>query len=487
MLLHRLPLDQTDLCRVTPDLPAYEIIDFPRLNLRVWIAALCGADLLAASVLGVALLGARVPAAPQDAARLLPAVAGAAALWLVTARAQRLYDRAKITAGRSNVINAAANWAASCVILLLLALALDPAHGVVSARGAGFALSSLAAVVGVRVVWQACMHAAVMRGQCLERTMVLGQTAAAARAAASGLERRQHGRIRVAATAPFPGLPDSPGFGWIEAAVRDRRIDRILIADSARTRDLYAVIMPRLTRLDVDVTVMPQADLPPAAPVRPGVTGAAPDRNIPHGPLDCSQAAAKRAFDLAVAVPALILTGPLMLIIGLLIKLDSPGPVLFTQNRIGLRGACFRIWKFRTMRHEMSDHSGARQTSRDDDRVTRVGRFLRRTSLDELPQLMNVFRGEMSIVGPRPHTLGMTVAGRPLHELVDGYAQRYAIKPGITGWAQVNGCRGEIDSSRKLRRRVALDCHYIDNWSLAADAWIIVRTASLFAFDRHAY
>jgi len=487
LLLHRLPIDQTDLCRITPDLPAYEIIDFPRLHVRDWIAVLCGTDLLAAALLGLAAYGVPAPTLPHATARLAAAVAGAVALWFIAARAQRLYDGAKIIAGRGNVINAAVTWAASCAILLLLTLGRDSSHGAVSMRGAGFAAAALATVVGVRVVWQACLRAALMRGKCLQRAMVLGQNAAAARAAASGVERRQHGRVRVAATAPFPGLPDSPGFGWIEDAVRDRRIDHIMIADTARTRDLYSVIMPRLNRLDVEVTIMPHAETLHPAPVRPGVTGAAPDRNIPHGPIDCSQAAAKRLFDLAIAVPALIATGPLMLVIALLIKLDSPGPILFTQDRIGLRGACFRIWKFRTMRHEMSDLRSTRQTSRDDDRVTRVGRFLRRTSLDELPQLMNVFRGEMSIVGPRPHALGMTVAGRPLHELVDGYAQRYAIKPGITGWAQVNGCRGEIDSSRKLRRRVALDCHYIENWSLAADAWIIVRTASLFAFDRHAY
>jgi exopolysaccharide biosynthesis polyprenyl glycosylphosphotransferase len=347
----------------------------------------------------------------------------------------------------------------------------------------------LACVVGLRVLWQACLRAAVGRGTCLERAMVLGQTAAAARAAAAALERRHHGRVRVAATAPFPGLPDSPGFGWIEDAVRDRRIDRILIADSARTRDLYSVIMPRLMRLDVEVTLMPQPDILTATPVRLTALGAAAaaDGSVPQWPLDCGQAAAKRAFDLAVAVPTLLVAAPLMLVISALIKLDSPGPVLFTQKRIGLRGVTFQIWKFRTMYHDRADHVAARQTSRDDDRITRVGRFLRRTSLDELPQLFNVFRGDMSVVGPRPHALGMTVAGRQLHEMVDGYAQRYAIKPGITGWAQVNGCRGEIDSSRKLRRRVALDCHYIENWSLAADAWILVRTASLFAFDRHAY
>jgi polysaccharide biosynthesis protein PslA len=143
------------------------------------------------------------------------------------------------------------------------------------------------------------------------------------------------------------------------------------------------------------------------------------------------------------------------------------------------------------MRH--ADSLGAlggsvlRQTSRDDDRVTRLGRILRRTSLDELPQLFNVISGEMSIVGPRPHAQTMTTAGLPLNAVIDVYASRHRIKPGITGWAQVNGCRGEVNTAAKLRQRVNLDCFYIENWSIAFDAWIIFRTIGLALFDKDAY
>ena len=135
----------------------------------------------------------------------------------------------------------------------------------------------------------------------------------------------------------------------------------------------------------------------------------------------------------------------------------------------------------------LEDQAARRQTSRNDKRVTRIGRFLRRTSLDELPQFVNVLAGDMSIVGPRPHALGMTVAGRAVTDLVPGYAERHRMKPGITGWAQVNGCRGEVDGPRKLRRRVALDCYYIHNWSLLIDLWVMLRTAAILFIDRHAY
>jgi lipopolysaccharide/colanic/teichoic acid biosynthesis glycosyltransferase len=160
---------------------------------------------------------------------------------------------------------------------------------------------------------------------------------------------------------------------------------------------------------------------------------------------------------------------------------------LFRQIRLGFHDRMFRVWKFRTMYHDETNGGPLRQTRRNDERITRVGRLLRRTSLDELPQLFNVLRGEMSIVGPRPHAQAMTTAGRPLHSLLQSYASRHRIKPGITGWAQVNGCRGEVDTENKLRERVALDCHYIENWSVALDAWIILRTVGLVLFDRDAY
>jgi lipopolysaccharide/colanic/teichoic acid biosynthesis glycosyltransferase len=139
------------------------------------------------------------------------------------------------------------------------------------------------------------------------------------------------------------------------------------------------------------------------------------------------------------------------------------------------------------MYHADRDDGAVRQTARDDPRVTRVGRVLRRLSLDELPQIINVLRGEMSIVGPRPHALSMTSVGVPMHEVIAWYPARHRLKPGITGLAQVSGCRGEIDSHEKLHRRVSLDCEYINRWSLSLDLWIIFRTVALVISDVDAY
>jgi exopolysaccharide biosynthesis polyprenyl glycosylphosphotransferase len=467
--------------------PAYEIIDFARLSLVRWIGAMRALDLLGAALLAVAVQGLTAASWQHDLPQLGATIGGAVAVWLLAAKCQGLYDSAKVVSGRGMLTMAVSCCAITLCIVLLLSLGAGPLHGGTGTSGAAIAGAALAWVVGARLAWQAGLRAALARGYCLERALVLAETAAAARFVGSALERRHHGRIRVAATAPFPGMPDSPGVAWVEEAVRKGIVDRVVIADGEETRDTYSAILPRLMHLAVDITLLPRGEVMQVPPVRINVTGAVPPSDVAHWPLSQGQAIAKRALDIVVASLALVALAPLLLLIAVVIKLDSAGPVFFVQKRNGLRGSVFDMWKFRTMYHDLADRDATRQTSRHDHRITRIGRVLRRTSLDELPQLLNVLRGEMSIVGPRPHALGMTVAGRQLHDVVEGYTQRYAMKPGITGWAQVNGCRGEINCGRKLRRRVALDCHYIENWSIFADAWIILRTAALFAFDRHAY
>jgi polysaccharide biosynthesis protein PslA len=176
-----------------------------------------------------------------------------------------------------------------------------------------------------------------------------------------------------------------------------------------------------------------------------------------------------------------------MLIIAAAIRLDSRGPVFFIQDRFGFNNKTIRVLKFRTMHVEQEDPTGANRTLARDPRVTRVGRFLRSVSLDELPQLVNVLRGEMSLVGPRPHALGMKAGERLYHDAVSDYFQRHRVRPGMTGWAQVNGLRGEIDSLDKARRRVALDLYYIDHWSLWLDLKILLKTIIVIFGRENAY
>jgi len=193
-------------------------------------------------------------------------------------------------------------------------------------------------------------------------------------------------------------------------------------------------------------------------------------------PLDEVAALVKRIEDVVIAAFCLLVTLPLMLVIALSIKLDSPGPVLFRQKRLGANNLPFDLLKFRSMFVEQTDPLGHQLTRAGDPRITRVGRFLRSTSLDELPQLINVLRGEMSLVGPRPHPLAANAAGVSYARAINEYPIRHRVKPGITGWAQVNGWRGETTTIEQIRRRVEHDLYYIENWSLTFDLLILGRT-----------
>jgi lipopolysaccharide/colanic/teichoic acid biosynthesis glycosyltransferase len=184
----------------------------------------------------------------------------------------------------------------------------------------------------------------------------------------------------------------------------------------------------------------------------------------------------KRVFDIVAASGALLFFMPLLIAIAIAIKVTSSGPVLFQQSRYGYRNRFFRIYKFRTMRMDACDARGVKQTVQGDSRITPIGRILRKTSLDEIPQLINVIKGDMSLVGPRPHVPGMLAAKLPYEDLVPYYHQRHTARPGITGLAQVNGCRGSTVESNRAISRIDYDLDYIEKWSLRMDIMIIART-----------
>jgi len=207
---------------------------------------------------------------------------------------------------------------------------------------------------------------------------------------------------------------------------------------------------------------------------------------VARGPLSIVQRAEKRLLDLAITIPVLILLLPVMIATAIAIRLDSPGPVFFRQVRIGRGNRLFRIYKFRSMRHESSDGQGARSTARDDDRITRVGRFIRRTSIDELPQLINVLLGDMSLVGPRPHALGSLAGDELFWKVNREYWVRHALKPGITGLAQVRGFRGATHERVDLLNRLEADLEYLSGWTLPRDLAIMLSTVRVL-FHRNAY
>jgi len=204
---------------------------------------------------------------------------------------------------------------------------------------------------------------------------------------------------------------------------------------------------------------------------------------VSTGPLGLRARILKRAFDVAVAGSALLALSPLLLVVALLIKLEDGGPVLFIQRRMGRGNQFFDMFKFRSMREEKLDHAGNRSASRDDDRVTRIGAFIRRTSIDELPQIINVLKGDMSIVGPRPHALGSQANNKYFWDIDRKYWQRHCLKPGLTGLAQVRGYRGATEKERDLTDRLQSDLEYVAGWSLRRDIEIVMRTVMVLKHE----
>ncbi len=205
---------------------------------------------------------------------------------------------------------------------------------------------------------------------------------------------------------------------------------------------------------------------------------------VSNGPLGMRQRVMKRAFDVVVATCALIATLPIFLLTALAIKLEDGGPLFFVQRRLGRGNTFFSVYKFRSMRVETGDEAGARSASPDDDRTTRVGRFIRCTSIDELPQLFNVLKGERSMVGPRPHAIGSQAGDKLFWEVDGAYWDRHSLKPGVTGLAQIRGYRGATDEEKHLTDRLSADLEYITRWSLWGDALIVLKTLGVLVHPR---
>ncbi len=270
-----------------------------------------------------------------------------------------------------------------------------------------------------------------------------------------------------------------------EEAARREKIDDIVIAMPWNAETEITKVVERLKELPVSVFVSMdlvgyQLSYCPSI----GSNQELPMFELVQRPISGWGSILKRIEDLGLAILALILLSPLLGLVALLIKLDSPGPILFRQARLGFNNQQFDIFKFRSMYHREIPENRVKQVSKGDPRITKIGRFIRRTSIDELPQLFNVINGSMSLVGPRPHALSHN---EEFAQKVRGYIARHRVKPGITGWAQVNGWRGETDTLEKIQNRTEHDTYYTDNWSLAFDIRILVLTVVSVLFHKSAY
>jgi exopolysaccharide biosynthesis polyprenyl glycosylphosphotransferase len=283
----------------------------------------------------------------------------------------------------------------------------------------------------------------------------------------------------LGAAAAFTDLAVRGDLGDLSEAVCHRGLKMVVLASLKRETGLVENVARSLMPLAVDVYSygIDEDD----------ETAGGELKLVLQRPMTSAGLALKGVEDFCLGAVLTFFFAPLMAFIALAIKLDSPGPVFFKQKRHGYRHREIEVFKFRTMRTDRLDYGCAQQTRRDDPRITRVGQFLRKSSLDELPQLLNVIRGEMSLVGPRPHAITMRTARRLSHEIVPHYANRHCVKPGITGWAQVNGCRGAMDVEDDLVNRVKYDMEYIAKWSVVFDFYILFKTIFHLAGTKNAF
>jgi Undecaprenyl-phosphate glucose phosphotransferase len=356
-----------------------------------------------------------------------------------------------------------------------------------------FAGASFVSVVACRVLLYRVFRSLSRRGMIGRTMVVLGSGPQATRflerlkrvnpyfTSVIGVYDQDHQRLG----SQVAGQPVLGGIEDLIAAARQAKVDDVVVALPWNADGPVIQAVERLKELPVNVYISSdligfQLAFRPAL----GHFQQLPMFEVVQRPISGWSSVIKMAEDYLLASLALLLLSPLLILVAIAIKLDSPGPVFFMQPRLGFNNRRFEIYKFRSMYHcEVPEHR-VRQATKGDPRVTRIGRIIRRTSIDELPQLLNVLNGTMSLVGPRPHALDHN---EEWAEQVRGYFARHKVKPGITGWAQVNGFRGETDTVEKIKARVEHDVYYAENWSLLFDLRILLTTAFIVLFQKTAY
>jgi Undecaprenyl-phosphate glucose phosphotransferase len=268
---------------------------------------------------------------------------------------------------------------------------------------------------------------------------------------------------------------------------RANPIDLIIVAIPISAELRLLQILKRIWELPIDIRVSGQSAQLKLSPRAYTYLGDLPLLSVFDRPLSPWNDFLKSNVDRLIAVCAIIVLAPVMAAVACAVRYESKGPVIFKQKRFGFNNELIEVYKFRSMFTEMSDASASKLVTKGDPRVTKVGRFIRKTSLDELPQLFNVLTGQLALVGPRPHATQAKAAGGLYDQVVDGYFARHKVRPGITGWAQINGWRGETDTVEKIEQRVKHDLDYIDRWSMALDLYILAKTPFALLKSENAY
>ncbi len=444
------------------------------------------ADFVLLSLLGVALYFGYVVSLSGFHWEYLAAIFGITATTVICFQASDIYQIEAFRGQLRQMTRMISAWA--FVFLLFIGASFFAKLGGEVSRLwlSAFFFIGLATLIGERLLLRAMVRGWARQGRLDRRTIVVGSDETGEKLV-EALKTQEDSDITVLGV--FDDRNDnraldtcagSPKLGKVDDIVefaRRSRVDLVLFAlpISAETRILE--MLKKLWVLPVDIRLSAHTNRLRFRPRSYSYLGKVPTLDVFEAPITDWDLVMKWLFDHAVGAVILLVSAPLMAMVALAIKLDSPGPVLFRQKRFGFNNERIDVFKFRSLYHEHADPLAAKVVTRNDSRVTRVGRFIRKKSLDELPQLFNVvFKSNLSLVGPRPHAVQGKLQSRLFDEAVDGYFARHRVKPGITGWAQINGWRGEVDSEEKIQKRVEFDLYYIENWSVLFDLYILLKT-----------
>jgi Undecaprenyl-phosphate glucose phosphotransferase len=436
---------------------------------------------------------------PQDGVewRYFGAVAGISVLSMLAFQVADIYQVQAFRGHEKQYFRLASAW--SVVFLIVISVSFFAKAGEQFSRvwlGSYYVIGLLALLVFRRALF-VMVRRWTAEGRLTRRTAVVGG-GEAGEALIAAIREQRDSDVRIVGVFDDRGDGRSPDavagtrkLGTVDDLVefaRRTRVDLVIFSLPIMAEGRILQMLKKLWVLPVDIRLSAHSNKLRFRPRSYSYLGSVPVLDVFDRPITDWDVVMKWLFDKIVGGAALALATPVMLLVALAIKLDSPGPVFFKQRRHGFNNDVIEVYKFRSLYADMTDHSVQKSVTKDDPRVTRVGRFIRKTSIDELPQLINVvLKGDLSLVGPRPHAVSQKVENRQFDEAVDGYFARHRVKPGITGWAQINGWRGELDSADKIKSRVEHDLYYIENWSLLFDCYILARTPLALLKSENAY
>jgi Undecaprenyl-phosphate glucose phosphotransferase len=357
-------------------------------------------------------------------------------------------------------------------------------------------VAGLIALLAARAALLVFVRIKAAEGAFTRMTAIVGG-GAAAEALIGALEASNDGGIHIIgvfddrnddrSTDSVAGYPKLGNVGDLVAYARTERVDLIVFTVPISAEGRILQMLAKLWVLPIDIRLSAHTTKLRLRPRAYSYLGKVPVLDVFDKPLADWDVIFKAAFDRVVALIAIVCLSPILLGVAVAVKFSSRGPILFRQKRYGFNNELIEVYKFRSMYVDQGDAKAAKLVTKNDPRVTPVGRIIRKTSLDELPQLFNVLKGDLSLVGPRPHALEAKAANTLYDQVVDGYFARHKVKPGITGWAQIHGWRGETDTSEKIQRRVEHDLHYIENWSILLDIKILAKTPFALLNTKNAY